>query len=502
MTTYDRSSTREKWTIMKYMRDFELMTTYAYALRSSNELTKENIHDILDKMERDDIYHPREGKKSIDTGNFKIIQIAWYMFGYYDNKGRSASQKRFVFSPLGNLLLDNLKDKSRTNKIFLTMLFANGFRQPFSKMDHRFNIYPFRVIFQLLRDPRLGGILYNDEVFYFTMFLKTVTHCTYENLVVDILKFREIDGRIKYAQFKKNESVLAQALHEWTYASGLLESAGILIVKNDDNNEPIGVLCHGNGTGRRTYKQDYVVANGAVGPFMDLLLEHYPFYAKPFNPEELEASFDSDLVVKMYNFYPPELLVELGIDDSEERGITSMLTIATKIKDYAHNEARDDSKRFEFALRDAFNLFKDVVAERMSGPGNVDVECKYSPPDKPVFKFDIEGKSRRVKLMEVSAGRLKSHRIKIRSNYTIIVTPEFAPAVLEDITGDQTVIIKSATLSNFLYQYITRAGRDISYGPLDDIIVSNLGKDVTRQVSEYVYANFGHVVNSLTMAKA
>ena len=64
MTTYDRSSTREKWTIMKYMRDFELMTTYAYALRSSNELTKENIHDILDKMERDDIYHPREGKKA------------------------------------------------------------------------------------------------------------------------------------------------------------------------------------------------------------------------------------------------------------------------------------------------------------------------------------------------------------------------------------------------------------------------------------------------------
>ena len=43
------------------------------------------------------------------------------------------------------------------------MLFGNGFRQPFSRMDARFNIYAYRLIFKLLRDPRLGGKLYNDE---------------------------------------------------------------------------------------------------------------------------------------------------------------------------------------------------------------------------------------------------------------------------------------------------------------------------------------------------
>ena len=49
---YDRSSSKEKWTIMMYMRDFKLMTTYAYALRSSSKLTTENINDILIDMER------------------------------------------------------------------------------------------------------------------------------------------------------------------------------------------------------------------------------------------------------------------------------------------------------------------------------------------------------------------------------------------------------------------------------------------------------------------
>ena len=39
---YNRSTAKEKWTLMMYMRDFDLMTTYAYALRTfSNKLTSE-----------------------------------------------------------------------------------------------------------------------------------------------------------------------------------------------------------------------------------------------------------------------------------------------------------------------------------------------------------------------------------------------------------------------------------------------------------------------------
>ena len=88
----NRSSPREKWTIMKYMNDFHLMTTYAEALRRTNALSDENIAGILADMEKDGIYKPRQGA-SINTGKFKIIQIAWYLFGYYDKWSKKKSEE-------------------------------------------------------------------------------------------------------------------------------------------------------------------------------------------------------------------------------------------------------------------------------------------------------------------------------------------------------------------------------------------------------------------------
>ena len=52
---YIRNTTKDKWTIMMYMRDFDLMATYAYALRASNNLSTDNIDDILAKMESDGV---------------------------------------------------------------------------------------------------------------------------------------------------------------------------------------------------------------------------------------------------------------------------------------------------------------------------------------------------------------------------------------------------------------------------------------------------------------
>lgn len=486
---YDRSSTHEKWTIMKYMNDFDLMTTYAYALRASNILTNENIGDILYQMELDDIYHPRNGG-SIDTGKFKIIQIAWYMFGYYDNVSRNRLPKKLVFTPLGNLLLDNLKDKKKVSKIFLAMLFGNGFRQPFSRMDNRFNIYAFRLIFKLLRDERLGYQLYHDEAFYYAMFCKEITEQEYEQLVEDILEFRQKSSIDKYNLFKKDESVVAQALHEWNYATKLLAGAGIL---NMYSGNSVGVLVHGNGSGRRQYRENYVTIKTEMTNFVDIMLENYPYYEVPYSSEELQNSFDNEIILKMYSFYPPELLGEIGIDNEEQEKISKLLKIATSVNKYSTNENANDFNRFEFALRDAFRLFSDVKAEKIGGSGNTDVECLYYPSDSnQVKKFDVEAKARRVKLMEVSAGRLRLHRNKIKSTYTIIVTPDYVHAVLDDIRGDRTSIIKSATLSNYLYQYITKFGRNISYMALDEIVENNLGKDITNIVTEYIYDNFGH----------
>lgn len=501
---YNRRSAKEKWTIMMYMRSFDLMAAYAYALRSSNELSNDNIDGILLQMENDGVYHPRNGGSTF-TGQFKSIQIAWYMFGYYNKSRKKEEPKKLVFSPLGNLLLDNLKDKEKVSKIFLAMLFGNGFRQPFSQMDERFNLYAYRLIFRLLRDSRLGGRLYNDEVFYYVMFTKTINETSYEELVNDIVEFRKIPSFEKLALFKKDEHVVGLACHEWRYATGMLASANIVSVHNDYNNRVIGQLTYGNiskATGRpnavRKYTEDYIVLNPLLTEFTDKMLISYSPFAKPYPEDEITRKFSSAMVVEMYSFYPPELLEELGMNTEEDKAIAIMLNVASDVNYYSHQETATGEK-FEYALANAFNLFIDVDAERIGGAGNADIECVYSLEDGLVKKFDIEAKSTSRKLIQINSPRLRIHRRKTGSLYTIIVTPNYSIGVLRDIEGEDSVIIKSATLANYLYQYILKSGRNISYSFLDKIIQDNIGLDITEKVNDYVYSNFGHGAADLSI---
>lgn len=500
---YNHSSAKNKWTIMMYMRNFDLMATYAYALRSSNELSEDNIDGILYKMEEDGIYRPRNGGSTF-TGQFKSIQIAWYMFGYYNKSRGRNEEKKMVFSPLGNLLLDNLKEQDKVSKIFATMLFGNGFRQPFSQMDERFNIYAFRLIFKLLRDPRLEGRLYNDEVFYYAMFMKTIEETLYEELVADILQLRSKNPYEKLAEFKQNERVIGLACHEWRYATGMLESAGIVNVLNDNSDRTIGELTYGNINrfGRpnavRRYTEDYIVLRPELFQLVDRLLENYPYYYRPYPEDEVDKKFNSSIVIEMYSFYPPELLEEIGMDTEDDRAISDMLKIANNVNYYSHEET-DTGKNFEFALEDAFNMFVDVDAERVGGSGKVDIECIYNMDNSRCKKFDIEAKATTRKLLQVNSRRLKTHRLLVGSKYSMIVTPNFAVGVLRDIHGEDSVIIKSATLANYFYQYIVKNGRNISYNMLDEIVSSNIGGDITDAVNAYVYSNFGYAANDLSI---
>lgn len=498
---YNRSSSKEKWTIMMYMRDFHLMTTYAYALRASNKLTVDNIDDILLNMENEGIYNPRNGGSTF-TGQFKSIQIAWYMFGYYNKSRERGEEKKMVFSPLGNLLLDNLNDKGKTAKIFLTMLFANGFRQPFSRMDSRFNIFAYRLIFKLLREKRLEYKLYDDEMFYLVMFVKTITEQDYDELVKDILSLRRRNPREKYKEFKKYERICGLACHEWRYSKGMMESAGILEVHEG---EFVGNLTYGsiNKTTKRAsavrrYSTSYVTLNNELISFTDNMLQSYPYYIKPYPEDELSTRFNNDMVVELYSFYPPELLKDLGMNNEEDKAITMMLTIANNVSYYSREET-GGGRKFEIAIKDAFNLFSDVEASRIAGAGNPDIECLYYLDEDNIQKFDVEAKARKTKLLEVNPRRLKTHRKMIKSKYTIIVAPNFAIGVIRDIEGDASVIIKSATLANYIYQSIIKYGRDFSYSTLDRIVNNNMGMDITSVVNEYIYNNFGHGAEDLVI---
>jgi type II restriction enzyme len=337
------------------------------------------------------------------------------------------------------------------------------------------------------------------------MFLKTVDEESYEQLVDDILAFRNISPYEKLKLFKQNERVVGLACHEWRYATGMLASAGIVDVMNDHDGRVIGELTYGNIskiTGKpnavRHYTEDYIVLKQGLVNYVDLLLAQYPYYQKPYPEDELSKKFNSSIVVDMYSFYPPELLREIGEDTEEDEAISIMLSVARDVYYYSHEET-DTGEHFERALTTAFNLFEDVEAERIGGAGNADVECIFYPKELPPKKFDIEAKSTSRKLLQINSRRLKTHRLRIGSKYTMIVTPNFSIGVLKDIAGEDSVIIKAATLANYLYQYIVKNGREISYEMLDRIIEANIGLDITDSVNDYVYSNFGHAAADLSI---
>lgn len=482
---YDRSNTKCKWTIMKYIKDFDKMLLYADAVRHEMaDISDEALDTIQEEMRSKNIYKPRNSKSNVVTIRNKVNQIVFYMFG---SKLRIGNEYKIVFSPLGNLLLDNRKNKEWVSKIFFSMLYSMEFKHPFNLMSNEFKIYPYRLIFKLLIDTRLEKKLYHDEVFYYVMFMKNIDEEKYEKLVKDICEFRNKDINEKVKLFRDDEHVIANALHEWNYATGILEQSGIIKIYNDDGNRSHATLVHGNNSGKRKYKLDYIKLNDDIIKFAEIMADNYMY-----NEEIVRDNnklLRSEYISKIYNFYPEELLDELGIKDKQQE-MHGILAITDLINEYAINKENKTFKQFEKILCDAFNLFKNVKAEVIAKAGTTDIECIYKQ-DELIKKFDVEAKSTSMKLMQINSGRLKQHRNLIGSEYTIVVTPDYAPAVKYDIKDSNTVILLSRTLSNFIYQYTRKFGRSLDYKILDDIIQSNQGKDITNEVNNYIYTNLG-----------
>lgn len=497
----DRSNKKAKWTLMKYVKDFDLLVQYAQLLRELKaKIDDDSIVEINSIMEEMGVYQPRYGKASVDTTNFKICQIVYSMFAYKNDESES---KEVVFSPLGNLLLDHVDDKLMVSKVFAAMLYALPFNHPFNKMDPSFNIYPFRLIFKLLTDSRLGNKLYEDELFYHVLWMKSLDEKEYEELVEEIVEFRSLSHGFKMALFTgrlSEQDALANALHETHYLFGQLSSSGIVQIHRG---EKIGTLHHGGFgrkevpdylteeelanvrfTGHRSYYKSYISLKSEVLGLIISLLKSYPFYEKPHDLSDILDRHD--YVLQLYNFYPNELLSDLGI---KQKRIQTILQITEDIKRLSRNQDDGDCYRFEDVLTDAFNEFDDVEATKIGGVGNADIECMYLTINE---KFDVEAKSTQTKLGGLNAGRLRLHRLKIGSKYTIVVAPYYKPSVESDIANSETVMITASSLANFLYQYsIHSKTEELPYRPLYEIIQQSFGSNITSKVNQYVYSHFG-----------
>lgn len=471
-----------KWILYRHISNFELLCIVAEYLKSFSRTTisKEEKVRLNLKLREVGLYSERNPELPLDAINHKINQLSFYMFGY---QAKIDGEERFMFSPLGNLFLKHISNKEKSAKIFLSMLWAVQYQHPHSGTDSGFQLYPFRLIFKLLSDERLANKLYAFEVAYSIAFIKEITLEIYENLVKNLLELRKLSDTELAIKFQEDRHAYVNSAYEWDYyVSTLFDGAGVIDKKEGTT---ICTLQHGNTkTFRKVTRNEVTIANTVL--HLALKLEaQYSFLEIPLllnDPERLKI----DVVKEIYSFYPLVLLEEIEefIDDLK----IELLNLPKLIQQYSNNTDGEEAYLFEDTLTEGFNLFYNVEAEKIGGAGNTDIECLYLTKRK---KFAVDAKSTKNKLSGINSGRLEGHRDKIGGSYTIVVTPRYVRAVLQDIKTSPIVIIRASTFSEYLYNCIENDVRKIDYEDFDNIIVKNLGKDISKNISDLTISRFG-----------
>lgn len=476
---------REKWILYKHTSNYELIKAVALDVKNgcASDINETERYRMQERLAALNLYRTRNPKsRPLDAINHRINTLKYYMFGYEDD------DKRFIFSPLGNLFLEHINEEEKLIKIFTTMLFAIQFQHPANGTPKVFQLYPFRLIFKLLLDERLDYKLNNTEYAYLIPFVETIDNDSYEELVNKILKFREIDEDTVVSMLKADEHTYVNCIYEWQYyTQKLLSTIGILDVYEGDGivklYHPQRPTSQSNPTGR-TVRNGSVKISMNVYSFVQKMLNQYSAFENPLRLDD-ETRLQLDVVKEIYSFYPKILLEEIGEKQDELQ--MKLLELPRLIEAYSNNPENATAYLFEDVLAEGFNMFINVDARKIGGAGHTDIECLYITRKK---KFAVDAKSTENKLSGLNAGRLREHRREIGGEYTIVVTPRYVPATLRDIKEDPIVIILASTFSEYLYNHIHHDVRKINYEDFDKIIVDNLGSDISKLISNMTMEKF------------
>lgn len=476
---------RNKWILYKHTSSYELIKAVALDVKNSCKADISDVerHRMQERLTALDMYKTRNPKdRPLDSINHRINTLEFWMFGYEDN----SADKKFMFSPLGNLFLKHINNEDKLVKIFTAMLFAMQFQHPANGTDKEFQLYPFRLIFKLLTDDRLGGKLYHYEYALILAFVNSIDNDTYEELISDILDLRSKSVEEIKVMYQADEHTYVNAVYEWEYYTcKLLSTIGIF---NRYAGYFICKLYHPRKTGSksnptgRNATMGYVELTDNVRAFVIKMLEEYSFADEPIKLDEKDR-MQLDIIKEIYSFYPQLLMEEIGEDDD----LIKYLELPKRIEEYSHNPDNDTAYLFEEVLCEGFDMFINVETRRIGGAGHTDIECLYLTKKK---KFAVESKSTANKLGGISIGRLREHREEIGGEYTIVITPRYVPAAKRDIKGSPIVIILANTFAEYLYNHIFNDVRDIDYADFDDIIVNHLGEDVSNLISDMTLEKF------------
>jgi type II restriction enzyme len=470
----------DKWVLYRHTNNLDVIKAVAVNLNNFSKSGISNLEKttLNNRLKALGYYSERNPELPLDAINHKINTLAYFMFGH---KSVIHGSKKFLFSPLGDLMLQHFDDQFKSTRIFLAQLFAVQFPHPHSGTDPQFNLYPYRLLFKLLLDKRLEFKLYSIEIATCLMFVKNINRHSYESLVKEILDLRNKTNSqwIEFLESKYDYHV--NAFYEWDYyQSKLFEEAGIIKRFEGD---VILKMKQGKST-TRTIRKTYIKLDDDVVDFCKTLLSNYSTFKKPLNLND-PLRLSSDVVKEIYSFFPSELLSEIGV--SNNKVLENVMNLMHAIDYHSENPEKDSPYKFEKLLADGFNYFVNVKAVLVGGAGKTDIECIYLDTK---FKFCVDAKSSSNKLSSLNSGRLKSHRKKIGAGYTLIITPSYVPSVLTDIEDQDITLLLASTFTEYLYQLFTSKGQETDYSDLHKIILNNPGADISSLVSDLTFEKF------------
>jgi type II restriction enzyme len=498
---------KSKWILDKHTNDFSAVLTFAQALQETahgdaSYSSRQVLWTLLSHSGAHSSRNP--GEFTYDSVNHFFMTLKYYLLGYTATVGAEKKDKeneRFIFSPLGRLLLKHSSfdaDPVTIGKIFLGLLYGVQFPSPADRQDPLFQLYPFRLIFQLLLDPRLDGRLYNNEVEYLVVFTTKSSHESYEALVSSILKLRSTSCEEMARLFAADEATFVKAVYEWEYYTAkLLQKAGVFDLFEGPFICRLGHPRMHFSSSPKTYRtatKGYIKIKESLIPLVRKMADAYLYDAEPLLFNDPNRTWE-DTTKQIYGFYPKEIVsqIEEGNRENELAELTKSIEL------YSLHPTKAAENDFEVALTEGFNWFKNVRANHIGGPGHTDIECVYSlEGDRMSFKFDVDAKSTERKLSGINPGRMKQHRDEVGSQYTIIITPGYVPAAKRDIRGEPIVILLASTFSEYLMNCSIDDNGVLDYSELDEIVRHHLGDDISPYVSELTLSKFGTFPSHLT----
>lgn len=492
-------SMEKKWIFQKNISSSKLMEIYVEVINETKDVDKEIIKS---KLKKDNAYKGRSNQGSLNTMGVRFSQMCFYMFGYKSSNS--------IFVP-SQTTINMINKTSAVNKNMLVNLFALQYPHPYSKTPNDFVIYAGRLIIKLLTEKRINQKLYIDEMIWFLPFVKTINEKSYNELVESILEYRKLN------YFEKNElfssvdnyvEVFANCLHEINYYF-------ITIFKGFDVLETVSDAKHNDGKlfkfkhgQTETYRTDrickninnsgYIKLNDSLIEAAELLINKFSPFDRPITMADKYVFSKEDWISDLYEIELIEYLNTIFPDYDKQREIINAISTMTYMSKYSSVDGKD----FEKALKPVFELFREILnVEIISGAGDTDLLCSIedntiqSGLDN-IYKINIDGKSRKSST-NLNPLRLVRH-LKIHSSkYCIVVAPRFSRGTILDISNLPVVLITADSLARYCSKECFSSDDSFAdYTSINEIIINNLGKDITPLVDKLTMNRYGINIQS------